>query len=58
MPAPACNWLNCICRKTQSDLAKTELNEVLADDRHAPAFQRRRERVWVRKAKALLRKIG
>src|SRR5712671_959272 len=24
-------------QKTQSDLAKTELNEVLADDRHAPA---------------------
>ncbi len=45
-------------QKTRTDLAKTELNEVLADDRHAPAFQRKRERVWVRKAKALLRKIG
>ena len=45
-------------QKTQTDLAKTELNEVLADDRHAPAFQRKRERVWVRRAKALLRKIG
>ena len=45
-------------QKTQTDLAKTELNEVLADDRYAPAFQRKRERVWVRKAKALLRKIG
>ena len=45
-------------QKTQTGLAKTELNEVLADDRHAPAFQRKRERVWVRKAKALLRKIG
>src|SRR5438552_12210543 len=45
-------------QKTQTGLAKTELNEVLADDQHAPAFQRKRERVWVRKAKALLRKIG
>ena len=45
-------------QKTQTGLAKTELNEVLADDRHAPGFQRKRERVWVGKAKALLRKIG
>jgi tetratricopeptide (TPR) repeat protein len=45
-------------QKAQTDLARTELNEVLADDRHAPAFQRKRERVWVRKAKALLPKIG
>src|SRR5262249_52964093 len=44
--------------KSQADLARNELNEVLADDRHAPAFQRRRERVWMRRAKALLRKIG
>ena len=40
------------------DLARAELIEVVADDAHAPAFQRRRERVWVRKAKALKRKIG
>jgi tetratricopeptide (TPR) repeat protein len=38
--------------------AKGELIEVIADDAHAPAFQRRRERVWVRRAKALARKIG
>src|SRR5215510_10148702 len=29
-------------QKNQPDLAKNELNEVLADDRHAPAFQRKR----------------
>jgi tetratricopeptide (TPR) repeat protein len=45
-------------QKPQTELARTELREVLADDRHAPAFQRKRERVWVRKAQALLRKIG
>jgi tetratricopeptide (TPR) repeat protein len=39
------------------ELAKTELTEVLADDVHAPAFQRKRERVWVRRAKGLLRKL-
>lgn len=41
----------------QPELARTELQEVLSDDAHAPAFQRRRERVWVTKAKALLRQL-
>ena len=40
------------------ETARAELREVVADDAHAPAFQRRRERVWVRKAKWLLRKTG
>jgi tetratricopeptide (TPR) repeat protein len=41
--------------KNQAELAKSELNEVLSDDLHAPSFQRKRDRVWVRRAKALLR---
>jgi len=45
-------------QKQQRELAKTELNEVVADDAHAPAFQRKRERVWMRRARALRRKIG
>jgi hypothetical protein len=44
--------------KNQPNLARTELNEVLADLAHMPAFQRRRERFWIRRAKALRRKIG
>ena len=40
------------------ELARPELSEVVADDAHAPAFQRRRERIWVRRARALIRKIG
>jgi len=44
--------------KDQPDLARAELREVIADDAHAPAFQRRRDRVWVRRAKSVLRKIG
>jgi len=44
--------------KNQSDLARSELREVLADDAHAPTFQRKRDRVWIRRAKSLLRKIG
>jgi len=43
--------------KNQPDLARTELREVVADDVHAPAFQRKRDRVWVRRAKGLMRKI-
>lgn len=42
--------------KQQKDLADVEFREVINDDRHAPSFQRKRDRVWVRKAKRLLRK--
>jgi len=41
----------------QYDLARAELKDVVADDEHAPAFQRARDRVWVRKARRLLRSI-
>ncbi len=44
--------------KNQRDLARTELNEVLADDAHAPAFQRRRDRVWVGRARSLASKAA
>ena len=42
----------------QPDLARVQLREVIDDDPHAPAFQRKRDRVWVRRAKKLLRQIG
>jgi hypothetical protein len=41
----------------QNDLARNELKDVVADDEHAPAFQRARDRVWVRKSRRLLRSI-
>ena len=44
--------------RNQRELAIPELNEVLAEDVHAPHFQRKRDRFWVRRARALLRKIG
>jgi tetratricopeptide (TPR) repeat protein len=44
--------------RNQIDLARAEANEVIADDAHAPPFQRRRDRVWVRRARALLRKVN
>jgi len=44
--------------KSQTDLARAELQEVLAEDPHAPAFQRKRDHVWVRRAKSLAQKIS
>jgi hypothetical protein len=43
--------------RQQPDLARAELKDVLADDIHAPAYQRKRDRFWVRRAKALIRKV-
>ena len=43
--------------KQQPELARAELKDVVEDDPHAPAFQRRRDRVWVRRAKGLMRKV-
>lgn len=37
--------------------ARAEVTEVLADYPHAPAFQRKRERVWVGRAKRLARSL-
>lgn len=44
--------------KNQPELACTQLQEVITDAPHAPAFQRRRERVWVSRARKLARKIA
>jgi hypothetical protein len=43
--------------KNQTDLARAQLKDVLSDDVHAPAFQRKRDRVWVRRAKSLMGKL-
>jgi hypothetical protein len=43
--------------KNQPDLARSELKDVLNDDVHAPPFQRRRDRVWIRRAKSLMGKL-
>lgn len=39
------------------DLARVELRDVISDDVHAPTFQRRRDRVWVKRAKNLMAKL-
>jgi hypothetical protein len=43
--------------KNQPELARTELKDVVSDDIHAPAFQRKRDRVWVCRAKRLMRRL-
>jgi hypothetical protein len=43
--------------KNQKDLARAELKDVLNDDVHAPAFQRKRDHVWIRRAKSLMGKL-
>jgi tetratricopeptide (TPR) repeat protein len=44
--------------KQKREEARALLREVLSDDTHAPAFQRRRDRVWIRRAKKLSRQVG
>ena len=44
--------------KNQPELARAEAKDVVSDDQHAPAFQRKRDRVWVRRARSLMGKLG
>ena len=41
--------------KNQPDLARAQLKDVLNDDVHAPAFQRKRDRLWIRRARRMMR---
>jgi hypothetical protein len=43
--------------RNQKDLARAELKDVLSDDVHAPAFQRKRDRVWTNQARSLMGKF-
>ena len=42
-------------QKGEKERAQRELKEVIADDVHTPGFQRKRDRLWLRKARRLLR---
>jgi tetratricopeptide (TPR) repeat protein len=43
--------------KGDKEAAKAELDEVLRDDMHAPAFQRKRDAVWIKRAKRSLKTL-
>ncbi|HMP82300.1 MAG TPA: tetratricopeptide repeat protein [Verrucomicrobiota bacterium] len=42
----------------QPDLAAAELEDVIQDDAHSPTFQRKRDAVWVKRAKRLRSQLG
>jgi tetratricopeptide (TPR) repeat protein len=44
--------------RNEIDLAREQIREVIEEDPHTPAFQRRRDRYWVKRAHGLLRKMG
>jgi hypothetical protein len=46
------------CARNQAGLDRAQVNEVLTDDAQGPAYQRKRDRVWVRRARRLMRKLG
>jgi len=41
----------------QADLAKAELREVIEEDAYAPGFQRRKDRIWISRAKSMLHRL-
>jgi tetratricopeptide (TPR) repeat protein len=43
--------------RNEPGLARTELQEVLADDSHAPTYQRKRDKIWIQRARALIKKV-
>ena len=47
-----------LAAKRQKEAALAEAREVLNDEPHAPRFQRKRDRVWVRRAKKLVRQLA
>ena len=46
-----------LVRQGRKDEARAELTEVLTDDPHDPTFQRRRERPWVKRARAMIGQV-
>jgi hypothetical protein len=44
--------------KGRKDEALAEVREVLNDEPHSPAFQRRRDRMWIGRARKLLRQLS
>lgn len=43
-----------LARRGEKDAARAEVTEVLTDDPHNPAFQRRRDRFWIKRAGKLI----
>jgi tetratricopeptide (TPR) repeat protein len=46
-----------LIQRNELERARAILQETLADEQHGPVFQQRRDRVWIRRAKALMRQV-
>lgn len=55
-PRARVQWAELLIEEGKKKEAAGLLNEVLMEDPHAPAFQRKRDKVWVRRAKSLMRR--
>lgn len=42
----------------EKELAREELTDFLADETHGVSFQKKRDKPWIKKARALLRQLG
>jgi hypothetical protein len=40
------------------EAARKEIQEVIDDDRHAASFERKKDKVWVKRAQSLLKQLG
>lgn len=45
-------------QRNEIEKARNILQETLADEQHSPLFQRRRDRVWISRAKSLMRQVS
>jgi FimV-like protein len=57
-PRAKVNLAKLLIEKGDKESARRELQEVIADAGHGPAFQRKREKGWAKEAAALLKTIG
>jgi hypothetical protein len=44
--------------RNEAGAARAELKDVMSDDAHAPAFQRARDRVWIQRARTLMKQLN
>ena len=51
------NLAKLLIEKGEREAARRELQEVIADAGHGPAFQRKREKGWAKEAATLLKTI-
>ncbi|MEY4388115.1 MAG: hypothetical protein RLY20_3398 [Verrucomicrobiota bacterium] len=57
-PRARVQYAEMLIARNEIEPARAVLTEVIDDDPHAPTHQRQRDRVWTRKARSLLKKIG